>query len=155
MALEYGLYIQTDLHPEQTLKLMFTGIGGEARVEKSGKREVFISTDASGLTTYAYRFKDNDPSYIAADLGIAASMLILFRLDKFKDLEAQKNMLLQATIELLRQVSGDVVLLFNGEVIWLLRKAGDLILNSGMDLWRPDYLVLVTLPYKMKDLPML
>ncbi len=34
-------------------------------------------------------------------------------------------------------------------------KEGELILNSGMDLWRPDSLVLVTLPYQMKDIPTL
>ncbi|MCH8296167.1 hypothetical protein IH992_34240 [Candidatus Poribacteria bacterium] len=155
MALEYGLYIQTDLHPEQALKLMFTGIGVDARIEKSNKRKVFISTNASGLTTYAYRFKDNDPCYIAADLGIETSMLILFHLDPFEDREIQKHILLQVTIELLREVKGDTVLLFNGEVVWLLRKAGELILNSSKDLWRPDFLFLVTLPYKMKDLPTL
>lgn len=155
MALEYGLYIQTDLHPKQALKLMFTGVGIDVRIEKSKKRGVFLSTDASGLITDAYCFKDNDTSHIAADLGISAAMLIMFRLNKFTDLEAQKKVLIRLTIELLRQVEGDAVLLFNGEVVWLLRKQGELILNSDMNLWRPDALVLVTLPYEMKDLPTL
>lgn len=155
MALEYGLYIQTDLHPEGALKLMFAGIGVDAHIEKSKKRGVFISTDASGLTTYAYRFKENDLSLIAADLGIKASLLILFHLDPLENREIQRNVLLRATIELLRQVKGDAVLLFNGEVVWLLRKEGELTLNRGPDLWRPDDLALITLPYLMKDLPTL
>jgi len=155
MALEYALYIQTELHSKQVLELIFTGIGVDALIRRSNKRGVFISTDASGLLTCAYRFKDGALSYIAADLGIVPSMLILFRLDKFKDVEAQKNVLLRATIELLRQVEGDAALLFNGEVVWLLRKRGELILNSGIALLKPDYLVLVTLPYKMKDFPTL
>ena len=155
MALEYGLYIQTHLHPEQSLTLMFTGIGVQARIKKLDKRGVFIATDPSGLTTYAYRFFDNYPSYIATDLGIEASMLIVFRLDKFQDWETQKKTLLRATLKLLRQVKGDAALLFNGEVVWLLHKEGELILNSGSDLWRPDDLVLVTLPYQMKDFPRL
>ena len=86
MALEYGLYIQTDLNPERVMKLIFTSLGVDARIEKSKKRGVFFFTHASGLTTWAYRFKDNEPSLIAADLGIEAPMLILFHLDKFEDM---------------------------------------------------------------------
>ena len=155
MALEYGLYIQTDLNPERVMKLIFTSLGVDARIEKSKKRGVFFFTHASGLTTWAYRFKDNEPSLIAADLGIEAPMLILFHLDKFEDLDVQKHLLLRATIELLCQIPGDATLLFNGEVVWLLRKGGELILNSNQDLWRPEYLALVTLPYAVKDLPTL
>ena len=154
MALDYSLLLQTDLHPKQALELMFTGIGVDARIKKL-KRRVFISTDASGLIISAYRFKANEPRFIAEDLGIEVSMSIGFRLDIFKDREIQKKRLLQATIELLRQVEGDAALLFNGEVIWLLRKAGELIRNSNTDLWRPEFLDLVTLPYQMKDLPTL
>jgi hypothetical protein len=80
---------------------------------------------------------------------------VRFRLSKLKDLEAQRKILLRATIELLRQIPGDATLLFNGEVVWLLRKGGELILNSNQDLWRPDSLALVTLPYTVKDLPTL
>jgi hypothetical protein len=154
MALDYSLDIQTELHPKQALKLISVSIGSDSGVKKRNRR-VFISTDASGLIISAYRFKASDPCFIAEDLGIEVSMSIGFRLSKFKDLEVQKHALLKATIELLRLVSGDAVLLFNGEVIWLLRKSGDLILNSHKDLWRPELLALVTLPYKMKDLPTL
>ncbi len=154
MALDYSLLLQTDLHAKQALQLLFTGIEVDARIQKWRQR-VFISTDASGLIISAYRFKANEPRFIAEELGIEVSLSIGFRLDKFKDLDAQRHLLLQGTIELLRQVKGDAVLLFNGEVVWLLRKAGELILNSGMDLWRPEYLVLVPLPYQMKDLPTL
>ena len=89
------------------------------------------------------------------ELEIDPSVTIRFRLDIFEDFNAQKHVMLQATIELLRQVNGDSVLLFNGEVIWLLRKAGELTLNSSKDFWRPDLLALVTLPYKIKDFPTL
>ncbi|MBI1930892.1 hypothetical protein HYR99_42425 [Candidatus Poribacteria bacterium] len=154
MALDYSLFLQTDLHPKQALKLLFTGIGVDARIQKL-RQHVFISTDASGLIISAYRFKSNEPRCIAEDLGIEVSLSIGFRLDPFEEREVQKKVLLQATIELLRQIKGDAALLFNGEVVWLLRKAGELILNSDTDLWRPEYLVLVPLPYQMKDLPTL
>ena len=155
MALEYSLEVNTDLHPEQVLKLMFTGISLNVCIEKLNRKGVLISADASGLRTVAYRLKKNEPSYIAADLGIEVSMHILFRLTSCEDRERQKKRLLRATIELLRHVEGDAALLFNGEVVWLLRKEGELTLNSDTDLWRPEFLALVTLPYHMKDLPIL
>jgi hypothetical protein len=153
MALEYGLYIQTDFQPKQVLQLMFRGIGIDAHIEKAKKRGVFFSTDAPGVMADAYRFKGKRTSYVAAEFGISASMLIGFRLDSLEDRQKQKQILLKATIELLHQITGDAVLLFNGEVVWLLRKAGELTLNSDTDLWRPEFLDLVTLPYKMKDFP--
>ena len=94
-------------------------------------------------------------SFLKEELGIESSVSIMFRLDKFEDREHQRNVLLRATIELLCQVPGDAALLFNGEVVFLLRKEGELTLNSGMDLWRPADLALVTLPYKMRDIPTL
>jgi hypothetical protein len=154
MALEYSLYIQTDFHPKKVLELMFTGIDVAPHIKRS-RRKVFISTDSSGLTTYANRFKANEPCFIAEDLGIEVSMSLLFHLDSFVDRQKQKGVFLQATFELLRQTSGDAALLFNGEVVWFVRKEGELILSSNRDLWRPEFLALVTLPYKVKDLPTL
>jgi hypothetical protein len=154
MALSYSLYVHTSIHPKTVLEFMFAGIGVNARIKKS-RRKVFLFTDRSGLTIYAYRIEDNEPCYIAEDLGIENSMFILFDLDSFADRQKQKEIFLRATFELLRQIPGDAALLFNGEVVWFVRKAGELILSSNRDLWRPEFLDLVTLPYKMKDFPVL
>jgi hypothetical protein len=56
-------------------------------------------------------------------------------------------------MELLRQVSGEALLLFNGERIVLQRLGGQLLLNQEFNPWITSFLPLVTLPYDLKNIP--
>jgi hypothetical protein len=163
MAIEYTLYIDTDQNPETVMEQMFAGIGLKPRIEKSGgfasllrrRPPVFRSTSGPGFITSAYKTSDFGRSLLMEEMEINPGVSIGFRLSKFKDWEPQVRTMLQATLQLLREIPGDAVLLFNGELVWLLRKAGELTLNRRTDLWRPEFLKLVTSPYKMEDIPIL
>jgi len=154
MALEYTLEVSTELEPAQTLQLMFSSIGIETNIEQSDKHGVMVSTSGPGFTTYAFSSGD-EQRYLTEELGITTNVTILFRLDKFANIEVAKTALVRATIELLRQIQRDAVLLFNGEEVVLLQKVGQLTLNKSREFWTPSYLALVTLPYEMRDIPVL
>jgi hypothetical protein len=58
MALEYALYIETDLNPEHVLGQIFAGIGMKAKMERSDKAGGGLSTSGPGFITSAYQTGD-------------------------------------------------------------------------------------------------
>jgi hypothetical protein len=56
---------------------------------------------------------------------------------------------------LLNDVRGDALLLFNGEVVWLLRADGQLTLSDRDDHWTPELLALLPAPYERRGFPIL
>src|SRR5262249_50375552 len=94
-------------------------------------------------------------SVIEVAFGFSPSVCVLFRLEKFEDSEVGVITVLRVTIELFRHLSGDAVLLFNGEHVLLLRIRGRLFLNTGRGFWSPSRLHEVTLPYEEKGIPSL
>lgn len=154
MALQYALYIETALDPKQAIERLFEAIGIQTYTLLSERPGVYASPSGPAFVTLAYKMPDEGRAFLVEELGIEASVIILFRLND-EDREAQKYGLLQATIALLQRIPGDALLLFNGEVVWLFRKEGILTLNSGMELWTPTYLSLVEGDYVMKDIPIL
>jgi len=154
VALEYALYLETNIAPKRALELLFGGVGIEAQIGPSNRHGGVSSSSGPALMTYAYRTSVERASFLKEELDIQPQITILFRLDK-QDPEAQKKVMLRAMIELITQFPGDAVLLFNGEVVWLLRTQGQLMLNSSMGLWTPEYLALVSLPYTMEEIPTL
>jgi hypothetical protein len=152
MALEYALYMETDLGPEQALLVLFEG---DARIDKSGestKTDVFM-TSGPGFQTYAFETSFERRSFLKDELGVDPSLTILFRVDKFQNREDQIRVILDATIRMLQQTHGNVILLANGEIVWLLRKSGKLILNRRTNLWTPNLMALVTLGYEIELVP--
>ena len=154
MALEFALYLETNNAPKRVLELLFEGIGIEAQIDLSNRHGGVSSRSGPAFMTYAYNTSIERASFLEDELGIQPKITILFRLDK-QEPETQKKVMLRAMIELITQLPGDAVLLFNGEVVWLLRKRGQLVLNSSIGLWTPEYLLLVSLPYTMEEIPIL
>jgi hypothetical protein len=155
MALEYTLYLTTNLKPEQVLQLALKGIGVDPQIDQSDKLDVLLSTSAPGLTIYAYNTGAERRSFFRDELGVEPSINILFRLDKFNDTETQTIALLKATFEVLRNTLDDALLIFNGEVVWLVRSSGKLKLNNNLAIWSSNLPALNIGSYEMEDIPRL
>ena len=59
--------------------------------------------------------------------------------------------MLQGVLAVLRHESGDAVLLFAGETVLLLRREGQLYLDSSTGLWNEERLELVGMPYALRS----
>ncbi|MEU3645347.1 SitI3 family protein [Lentzea sp. NPDC034063] len=68
---------------------------------------------------------------VESDLGFASTVWVAFRLDKENDTAARLDDVVRRTVALLDEVPGDAVLHFTHEVVWLLRRAGELSLNTA------------------------
>jgi hypothetical protein len=85
---------------------------------------------------------------VAEDFGFMPNVRVTFRLGKFTDTVMQQDDMARLCAGVLERVPGDAVLHFQFEVIWLLRRNGVLTLNERDDVWRPERLAAVHLPYQ-------
>ena len=80
---------------------------------------------------------------LETELGITATVRVAFRLDKFASLSAQEDDIVRLALGLLDVVAGDAVLHRELELVWLLRRGGEVSLHERDDLWTPERLALV------------
>ncbi len=125
MALEYGF-----------------DLGGPVEVDEVAA--LFDRTLSSALLVVvrsATRLPFPDP--VEEEYGFAPSVHVLFRLDTFADLAAQRRETVELVAAALTAFSCDALLRFNGEVVWLVRTGGRLTVSDRDDLWRPELLALL------------
>ncbi|MFI1097329.1 SitI3 family protein [Streptomyces sp. NPDC020917] len=87
-------------------------------------------------------------SPLVTDFGITPSVRVAFVLDKEADLAVQEDDIVHLVAALLERVPGDAALEFHDEIIWLLRRGGDVSLNERDDLWPPRRLAVMRQPYR-------
>ncbi|WUS42949.1 SitI3 family protein [Kitasatospora sp. NBC_01250] len=63
-------------------------------------------------------------------------------------MDEQQDDMVRLASGLLERVQGDAVLNFQSEVIWLLRRDGDLSLNEQEDIWPRQRLAAVSQPFR-------
>jgi hypothetical protein len=147
MALEYRLRIATSLEPSQVLRSLSLLHSLETRSgQLSGPGVIAIQVSP---------VSERGSSVIRDAFGFSPTVDITFRLEKLENLDAGVRTVIRATLELLRETAGEVVMLFNGEDVVLLRKDGLLVLNNAWDFWSQARLAQVTLPYAMRSIPSL
>jgi hypothetical protein len=154
MAIEFELFLETRLTPRHIFELILNSTSVNARIEPSDKGEVFICIDESELTMRVFAPESVRHHILEQSLAVRPTVCVLFRFEKFGDTEVQKTKMLRLSFELLERVPGNVALLFNGEIVWFLRRDGELILNKNVRVW-DSHLDLLTLAYEMRDIPAL
>ncbi|MFB8167872.1 SitI3 family protein [Kitasatospora purpeofusca] len=85
---------------------------------------------------------------LITDLGITPTVSVTFRLDKTDNLSGQEDDIVRLVSGLLTRLPGDAVLQYHYEVVWLLRRGGELSLDERDDLWTPARLAAVPQPYR-------
>jgi len=92
---------------------------------------------------------------IEKKLGIAPTTSVLFRFTTADDPVRQTHDMVRLVSVLLTEIRGDAALLFNGDVVWLLRKGGQLTISNEDDFWEPDLQALLPQPFDRASLPVL
>ena len=142
MALEYILRIATDLKPPQVLDFLARTLQFEVEPD--------FSLSGPGLTIAASAESKVGQSVIGEAFNFTPTVRVIFRLDKFNDTDSGKLSLLRGTLELVRQLRSELVLLFNGEDVVLLHAKGRLVLNEQSGFWTTEHLVQIDLPYELR-----
>lgn len=140
MALSYSLDIATTLPAEQVARRL-PALPGDPEVTL-GQLLDGVAV-AEGTWVRVGRTEPRPWSVVESDLGFTPTVWVAFRLSKENDTARQLDDVVRRVVELLDEVPGDAVLHFDYEVVWLVRRGGELSLNDRDDIWTPTRLAAV------------
>ncbi|MET8098242.1 SitI3 family protein [Streptomyces sp. NPDC005236] len=157
MAIEYDLDIATQSSASEVAAWL-AEIGRESGVfDESITGERLTDKGAFGYTrpgtcVSVIQQRPSQPwDPIVTSLGFTPTVGVGFRMGKEADTSDQQDDMIRLVEPLLDRVEGDAVLHYQFEVVWLLRRNGELTLNERDDLWRPQRLALMTRPYRRES----
>ncbi|GDY34086.1 SitI3 family protein [Gandjariella thermophila] len=84
---------------------------------------------------------------IITDLGFTPTVSVAFRRNNQEKTSQQEDDMVRIVDRLLVRVPGDLVLHWDFEEIWLLRRGGELTVSEDDDIWPPERLAVLTQPY--------
>ncbi len=121
MALSYSLEIEAGIEPEVLLLMI---------AHSSGLEWEGGMLRGAGMTVDAHRQDDFEKSVTEEEFGFRPSVFAGFRISPDEAYEEAIRILMRTTMTLLREVPGDVVLLFNYETMILGRLGNQLRFNE-------------------------
>ncbi|AGC41587.1 hypothetical protein MYSTI_00228 [Myxococcus stipitatus DSM 14675] len=149
MSLDYNFRITTSLAPEKVLEVVM-----DALALRSAPPGPSGEVTGPGFLLAAGPVASMSQAMVEESLGFAPSVDLQFWLDA-RHRHAAMTAVLQGVLAVLLHIPGDATLLFGGETVLLLRRHGELLLDSSTGVWTPERLALVSTPYAMRALPTL
>jgi hypothetical protein len=149
MAIEYDFYLSRPVTPQEALATL---LPTAARTEV---RPDLVQAEADGVLVSAVGEHENQqpPSVVDETYDLHTRLRMSFRLDKLNQEMARQTMI-RLVNDALGRWTEDAVLLFNGERPILLRRKGQLTLNSAAGFWRQQgVLALIDAPFDERELP--
>ncbi|TVT56695.1 hypothetical protein FNH05_08045 [Amycolatopsis rhizosphaerae] len=150
MAIAYNLDMATSFTKEQVadevldsgrnIGIFDTSVQVEQLLEKGA-----LASLGTWIRVYEPRIRPWNP--VAADFGFTPTVSIVFRLNKEDRMSEQEDDMIRLVSRLLDRVPGDLLLHWDYEHIWLLRRNNDLSVSEDPDLWPPQRLTLLAQPY--------
>lgn len=151
MAITYNLELATTTPAEQVSAAMVGLARSGGLLDASAPPDAVLGDGARtqpGMWVQVVPATPPPWDAVVHDLGFTPTVSVGFRLDKDKDIAAQQDDMVRLTAGLLGVVPGDAVLHSAYEQIWLLRRNGAVTVSEQDDIWPPDRLAEVPLPYQ-------
>jgi hypothetical protein len=151
MAIDYDLELATPLTTTQVAGELDRVAQTLGLFDAAITPEVLTSEGARTVHGTIIMVLDADPrphDPVTEDFGFRPTVFVGFRQDKFTDMSAQDDDMVRLVSGMLDCLPGDVVLHFQYEQIWLLRRNGELTLSERDDIWPPQRLAAVHQPYR-------
>lgn len=102
---------------------------------------------SSGLEVEAYVHETSGTPVLSDAFGVEGAAEVGMEVARHRDYFPQLQDVIRVTMEVLNLNDGDAVLHYELGTVWLVRRNGRLVLSDRDDLWSPDLLDLVTIPY--------
>ncbi|NBH05351.1 SitI3 family protein [Amycolatopsis sp. SID8362] len=137
MAISYDLEMATSSSPEQVARELIT-VGRSLELFDASVTPEQVSSDGAVIPLHTWvRVYERRPAAwapIVTDFGITPTVAVGFSLYKHDKIPEQQDAMVRVVAGLLERVTGDAV--FSGmDVIWLMRRKGELNLNERDDIW--------------------
>lgn len=143
MSLYYTFEVATELQPEAITQFLASEAGLE-RADRFDLRGQAVSASISAQD-------EVNQTIMYEDYGFRPTLNIVFYLHPSDGYEEGKNTIACATAALLRHMSGDATLLYNGEVPVLQRLHGELTVKEGWGDWVTVHLDKAGIPFERGD----
>lgn len=130
MAIEYTLKVDSESSVERLAQDVSSELGVGIRREST---QLWSFEDSFVFVTI-FGPSERGSRIVFEEYGVHPTVCVGFRLDKF-ELQRAEDVLVTLTLAVLRSVSGDAILLYNGELPVLRRQAGVVSLNRGFEAW--------------------
>lgn len=150
MAISYDLEMATSSSPEQVARELLT-VGRPLELFDASvtPEQVFRDGAVTPLRTWVRVYERRSAPWapIVTDFGITPTVAIGFSLYKHDKIPEQQDDMVRLVSGLLGRIAGDAV--FSGmDVIWLMRRKGELTLNERDDIWPTHRLAAVHQAYR-------
>lgn len=145
MSMDYTFYVLTNLSPESVMRAFLLSLG----MPRNPDDECNVETP--NFHAIAGRVTGRSREITLERFGFQPEVHVVFRTWPHLNPEAKAEMV-RGTLAVCRAIPGDAILLYNGEVVLFMRKAGELSVNS--EFWRGDY-SLFHPPYEVKAFPLM
>jgi hypothetical protein len=150
MSLDYDVEIATPLSLAQVARELLEVARPLGLFDASVTPEQVVRDGAmTNLHTWIKVYKRSPQPWnpVVTDLGIKPTVGIEFQLHKHDKILEQQDDMVRLASGLLERIPGDA-LLSGLDVIWLVRRDGDLSINERDDIWPPHCLASIHLPYR-------
>jgi hypothetical protein len=150
MAISYDLEMATSSSPEQVARELLT-VGRSLELFDASVTPGQVSRDGAvtPLRTWIRVYERQPAAWapIVTDFGITPTVAVGFSLYKHDKIPEQQDAMVGLVSGLLERITGDAV--FSGmDVIWLMRRNGELTLNERDDIWPEHRLAAVHQAYR-------
>ncbi len=110
---------------------------------------------APGLLVWIGQPSQLEIEIIKEEFAFTPTVSVIFRWGREEDPVAVRTRLLRGCVALLEPSSDDAVLLFNSEIVILLRRKGKFVLNQVEGFWTDEVLAVIPAPYELESIPVL
>ncbi|WP_103353942.1 SitI3 family protein [Amycolatopsis sp. CA-128772] len=154
MAISYDLEMATSSSPEQVAHALLD-VGRPLALFAASVTPDQVCRDGAvtPLRTWVRVYERNAAPWspLVTDFGISPTVAIGFSIYKHDHIPQQQDDLVRLTTGLLDSVTGDAVL-SGMDIIWLMRRNGELTLNERDDVWLERRLATLHQPYRRETL---
>jgi hypothetical protein len=140
MALDYSFDISSTLSPESLMRSFLMSLGMLGNLKNA------FEAGTKNFYVMANRLEGRSREIAREQFGFEPRVNLTFRTGADTDVEAQEQ-IVRGTLAICRATTGDAVLLFNGEIILFIRRAGTIYVNTNY--WQGDY-SLFSPPYELR-----
>ncbi|MFG2530092.1 SitI3 family protein [Streptomyces sp. NPDC048516] len=151
MSVSYSLDMATEKTALEVAWHLHDAARSVRMFEESVTPELLLDEGAvtqTGLWVCVGEEKPQPWNPVITDLGFTPTASVRFQLGRSRGASDQQTDMIRLVSGLLSRAPGEAVLHFQFEVIWLLRRGGELALNERDDLWPPQRLAAVSQPYR-------
>ncbi|MCT2585625.1 SitI3 family protein [Actinophytocola gossypii] len=152
MSISYHLELATTLSAAEVARTLHSVSSNTLESPVPADSALAGGVTAAGVWLRVVEVDPKPWNVVVTDLGIKPTVMAVFEPGKTGDVDRQRADIVRLVSGLLTHLADDAVLHQDHQTIWLLRRAGTLVVNDRDDVWPPELLALLTPPYERGEL---